>query len=96
MAEEQAKNRKALKSRKLGTCGQAIREAIDQASDTSPTEKSLTRLVTHLQEAWDEFETAMLQLMEVGSEEHQESYQRSFVRVHKEFEEVRQLAETLM
>ena len=45
MAEELARNRLALKSRKLGSCEKVIKHAIEQASDTSPTEKFLVRQV---------------------------------------------------
>ena len=54
MAEELSRNRQGLKLNKLVSCEKVIRQAIDQASDTLPTEKFLTRQVTHLQEAWDE------------------------------------------
>ena len=64
MAEELAKTRLSLKSLKLVNCQKAVKQSLDQASDTSPTEKVLTRQVTHVKEAWDEYEEAMLRLQE--------------------------------
>ena len=96
MAEERARNRLALKSRKLVSCEKGIKKAIQQASDTSPTEKSLTRQVTHLREAWNEYEEATLKLVEVVSQEHQDSYRRAFDRAHHDFEIVCEHAETFL
>lgn len=96
MAEELTRNRQALKLTKLTTCQKSIRQALDQAMDTSPTEKFLTRQVTHLREAWDEYEEHTLQLMEVRSAEKSQGYREAFDKGLKEFEEVRQLAEAFM
>ena len=96
MAEDLARNRQALKSRKLVSCEKVIRQAIEQASDSSPTEKFLTRQVTHLREAWDEYEEAMLKLNKVGSPENQDAYKRALDKVHFNFEMVRQQAETFL
>ena len=96
MAEELARNRQALKSRKLVSCEKVIRQAIEQASDTSPTEKFLTRQVTHLKEAWDEYKEAMLKLQEVASQDNVEAYKQAFDRDHFDFKIVRQQAETFM
>ena len=96
MAEELARTRQSLKSRKLVSCEKVIRQAIEQASDTSPTEKFLTRQVTHLKEAWDKYEEAMLRLQEVASQENQDAYKQSFDKAHFDFEMVRQQAETFL
>ena len=78
MAEELTSNRRSLKCRKLMSCEKVIRQAIEQASETSPTEKFLTRQVTHLKEAWDEYEEAMLKLQEVASQENVDAYKQHF------------------
>ena len=96
MAEELARNRQGLKSNKLVSCEKVIRQAIEQASDTSPTEKFLTRQVTHLREAWDEYEEATRRLMEVSSPEHNDAYKKAFDKAHYDFEIVRQQAETFL
>ena len=67
-----------------------IRQAIVQASDTSSTEKFLTRQVTHLREAWDEYEEATLRLMEVRSPENNYAYKKAFNKAQYDFEMVRQ------
>ena len=96
MAEELARNRLGLKSNKLVSCEKVIRQGIKQASDTSPTEKFLTRQVTHLREAWDEYEEATLRLMEVRSPENNDTYKKAFDKAHYDFEMVRQQAETFL
>ena len=96
MAEKLARNRQSLKSNKLVSCKKVNRLAIEQASDTSPTEKFLTRQVTHLGEAWDEYEEARLRLMELMSQEGSNAYKRAFNKAHYGFEMVRQQAETFL
>ena len=66
MAEELAKTRLGLKSLKLVNCLKAVKLTItvDQGSTTTPSEKLLTRQVTHLKAAWEEYEEAMLRLQE--------------------------------
>ena len=61
-----------------------------------PTETFLTRQVTHLKEAWDEYEEAMLKLQEVASQDNVDVYQQSFDRAHHDYEIVRQQAETFV
>ena len=51
MAEELAKTNLGLKSLKLVSCHKSVKNSLDQASDTSPTEKVLSRQVTHLKAA---------------------------------------------
>ena len=96
MSEELARNRQAFKSRKLLSYEKVIRQAIEQASDTSPTEKFLTRQVTHLREAWDEYEKATLRLMKVRSRENNDAYKKAFDKAHYNFKMVRQQAETFL
>ena len=96
MAEELARTRQGLKSSKLESCEKVIRQAIKQASDTSPTEKFLTRQVTHLGEAWEEYEEATLKLLEVRSPQNSNAYKQAFDKAHHDFEIVRQHAETFM
>ena len=96
MAEDLAWTRRSLKSRKLVSRENVIRQATEQASVTLPTEKFLTSQVTHLKEAWDEYEEAMLKLQEVASQENQDAYKRAFEKVHFDFKMVRQQAETFM
>ena len=96
MAEELARNSKGLESNKLVSCEKVIRQAIEKASDTSPMEKFLTRQVTHLREARDEYEEATLRLMEVRSLENNDTYKKAFDKAHYDFEMVRQQAETFL
>ena len=90
MAEELAM------SRKLASCEKVIKQAIEQASDTLPRDKFLTRQVTHIREVWEEYEEGTLKLVEVGSQKHQDSYRRAFDRAHYNFKIVRQQAETFL
>ena len=94
MAEDLTSNRLTLKSRKLVNCEKVIRQAIEQASETSPLETFLTMQVTHLKEAWNEYEEAMVKLQEVASHDNVEVYQQFFDRSHYDYEIARQQAET--
>ena len=96
MAEELAKTGLSLKSLKLVNCQEAVRQAVDQASDTSPTEKFLTRQVTHLKEAWDEYEKAMLRLQESAAEGNLATYKQDFERDHSKYNAICQRAEEFM
>ena len=55
MAEELAKTRLGLKNLKLVNCLKAVKLTITvhQGSITTPSEKLLTRQVTHLKAAWE-------------------------------------------
>ena len=59
---------------KLVNCENAILQALNQASETLPTEKSLTRQVTRLKEAWGEYEEVMLKLQPVASQDNVVAY----------------------
>ena len=96
MAEELPKTQLGLKSLKLVSCQKSVRNSLDQASDTSPTEKVLTRQVTHLKAAWEEYEEAMLRLQESAAPENLATYQQDFERDHSEFDIICQRAEEFM
>ena len=98
MAEELAKTRLRLKSVKLANCQKAVRLTItvDQASNTSPTEKLLTRQVTHLREAWEEYEEAMLRLQESAAEGNLFTHEQRFEKDHSEYDAICQLVEEFL
>ena len=87
MAEELAKTRLWLKSLKLVNCLKAVKLTItvDQGSTTTPSEKLLTRQVTHLKAAWGEYEEAMLRLQESAAPENMASYKENFEKDFSEF-----------
>ena len=96
MAEELAKTRLSLKSLKLVNCQKVVKQSLDQAYDTSPTEKVLTRQVTHVKEAWEEYEEAMLRLQESAAEGNLVAYKQDFERDHSEYDVICQRAEEFL
>ena len=96
MAEELAKTNLGLKSLKLVSCHKSVKNSLDQASDTSPTEKVLSRQVTHLKAAWKEYEEGMLKLQEVAADENMASYQELFEKDYTEFNTTCQRAEEFL
>ena len=69
-------------------CQKAVRQAVNQASNTSPTEKFLTRQVTHLKEACYKYEEAMLRLQEAAAEGNLVTYKQNFEKDHAEYDAI--------
>lgn len=78
MAEEAAHQKVGLKGKRLSNIINTVKQALNQATDTTPTKSFLGRQLATMKEVWTEYKDVTLKLIEVARPENQQALQRAF------------------